>query len=70
LSRPIGAIGCSLLQMAPAAAPDAMAPSLLVLTIVAILAWRAGPLPLILGGALIGAGSRLEPLQRLKDLGP
>src|SRR5476649_2958350 len=47
----IGAIGVSLLQMAPHAAPDAFALFLLALTVVAILAWRAGPLPLMLGGA-------------------
>jgi chromate transporter len=64
----IGAIGFSLLQMAPAAVPDAVTLGLLVLTIIAILAWRAGPLPLMLGGAFIGASSRLNPLQRLKEL--
>jgi len=64
----IGAIGYSLLQMAPAAAPDAVALALLVLTVIAILAWRAGPLPLMLGGAFIGATSRLNPMRQLKDL--
>lgn len=64
----IGAIGVSLLQMAPHAAPDAFAVFMLALTVTAVLAWRAGPLPLMLGGACIGATSRLNPLQRLKDL--
>jgi chromate transporter len=64
----IGAIGVSLLQMAPHAAPDAFAVFLLVLTVAAMLAWRTGPLPLMLGGACIGATSRLNPLQRLKEL--
>ena len=64
----IGAIGVSLLQMAPYAAPDAFAVFLLALTVAAMLAWRAGPLPLMLGGACIGAASRLNPLRRLKDL--
>jgi chromate transporter len=64
----IGAIGVSLMQLAPQAAPDAFAAILLALTVAAMLAWRAGPLPLMLGGASIGATSRLNPLQRLKEL--
>ena len=61
----IGAIGMSLMQIAPHAAPDAFAVFLLALTVAAMLAWRAGPLPLMLGGAFIGATSRLNLLQRL-----
>lgn len=64
----IGAIGVSLLQMVPHAAPDAFAAFLLALTVAAMLEWAAGPLPLMLGGACIGATRRLNPLQRLKEL--
>jgi len=65
----IGTVGCSLLQMAPDAVPDGFAAFLLVLTVAAILAWRAGPLRLMLGGAYVGATSRLNPLERLQELG-
>ncbi|MEO8441861.1 MAG: chromate efflux transporter [Betaproteobacteria bacterium] len=64
----IGVLAVALAQMAPHAAPDAFTAFLVVLTIVAMLWWRAGPLPLMLGGACIGATSRLNPLQRLRDL--
>jgi len=64
----IGVVACSLLRMAPDAAPDAFALCLLFLTVAAILAWRATPLPLMLGGAYIGATSRLNPLERLKEM--
>jgi chromate transporter len=64
----IGAISMSLLQMAPHAVPDAFTFFLLVLAVAAMLLWRAGPLPLMIGGAFIGATSRLNPLQRLKEL--
>jgi chromate transporter len=50
----IGIIAVSLVQMAPNAAPDTFAAVLGVLTITALL-WRPmGPLPLMLGGALMG----------------
>ena len=64
----IGVLAVALAQMAPHAAPDAFTAFLVALTIVAMLWWRAGPLPLMLGGAYIGATSRLHPLQRLKEL--
>ncbi len=64
----IGAIAVSLLQMAPHAAPDAFTAFLAVFAVAAMLLWRAGPLPLMLGGACIGVTSRLNPLQRLKEL--
>ncbi len=51
----IGIITVSLLQMAPYAAPDLFASAVLIVA-VAMLMWRqAGPLPLMLGGAAIGA---------------
>ena len=64
----IGALAVALLQMAPHAAPDGFTALLLILTITAMLWWRAGPLSLMLAGGYIGATSRLNPLQRLKDL--
>ena len=64
----IGALAAALLQMAPHAAPDGFTALLVILTIGAMLWWRAGPVPLMLGGGYIGATSRLNPLQRLKDL--
>ncbi len=64
----IGALSVSLLQMAPHAVPDAFTFFLLVLAVAAMMLWRAGPLPLMLGGAFVGATSRLDPLQRLKEL--
>ena len=64
----IGALSVSLLQIAPHAVPDAFTFFLLVLAVAAMMLWRAGPLPLMVGGAFIGATSRLDPLQRLKEL--
>lgn len=50
----IGIIAVTLLQLAPNAAPDAFAAALGLAT-VAILLWRPiGPMPLMLGGALLG----------------
>lgn len=64
----ISLISLSLVQMAPHAAPDAFTAFLTLLTVAGMVAWNLGPLPLMLGGALLGAGSRVNPLQRLKEL--
>ena len=64
----IGALAVSLWQMAPHAAPDAFTVFLLIVTVAVSLWWRVGPLSLMLGGGFIGATSRLNPLQRLKEL--
>jgi len=40
----------------------------MVLTIAGMLTWSLTPLPLMLGGGLIGIGGRMNLLQRLKDL--
>jgi chromate transporter len=64
----IGVICVSLVQMAPHAAPDAFTAILTLLTVAGMLSWNLGPLPFMLGGALAGAGSRMNPLQRLKEL--
>ena len=64
----IGVIAVALAQMAPHAAPDAFTAFLALCTVAAMLAWRAGPLPLMLGGGVIGVLSRARPLQRLREL--
>lgn len=64
----IGIISVSLMQMAPHAAPDAFTATLMVLTIAGMLIWSLAPLPLMLGGGLIGVIGRMSPLQRLKEL--
>jgi chromate transporter len=64
----IGIISVSLMQMAPHAAPDAFTAILMVLTVAGMLIWSLAPLPLMLGGGLIGIGSRMNLLQRLKEL--
>jgi chromate transporter len=50
----IGAIAVSLVQMAPQAAPDPFTWVLLALTVLILLLRNVGPLPVMLGGALIG----------------
>jgi chromate transporter len=64
----IGAISVSLVHLAPHAAPDAFTAVLTMVTITAMFTWNAGPLPMMLGGALIGAGRKLNVLQRLREL--
>lgn len=64
----IGAISVSLLQMAPHAIRDAFTASVALLTVAGMLAWKLGPLPLMLGGALAGTVSRLNPVQRIREL--
>lgn len=64
----IGIISVSLIQMAPHAAPDAFTVMLMVLTVAGMLLWSLAPLPLMLGGGLIGVIGRMSPLQRLREL--
>ena len=64
----IGVISVSLLHLVPYAAPDAFTAGLLVLTVVLILAFSMGPLPLIGAGALTGIVSGWRPLQRIKEV--
>ena len=59
----IGVISVSLAHMAPHAVPDAFTASLTLLTVAGMLAWSLGPLPLMLGGALAGAASKLNPIR-------
>lgn len=64
----IGVISVSLLYLTPHAAPDAFTAALLGLTVVVMLAYSLGPLPLIMGGALAGITSSYRPIQRLRDV--
>ena len=65
----VGAIAVSIVHLAPHAAPDAFAAALLVLTVIAMLAWRRLPVvPLTLGGGLVGIIARSKLLHRLREL--
>lgn len=64
----IGVISVSLLRMAPHAVPDAFTAALALLTVAGMLAWRIGPLPLMLGGAIAGIFRRINPIERLRAL--
>ena len=64
----IGVLAVSLAHLAPHAAPDAFTMVLMGLSIAAMLAWSLAPLKMILAGSLLGVLSRLNPVQRLKDL--
>jgi chromate transporter len=64
----IGVISVSLLHLLPYAAPDAFTVGLLALTVMAMLACRIGPFPLIGAGALTGIVSGSRPLHRLKEV--
>lgn len=61
----IGALAVSLVQMAPHAAPDIFTRALLVVTIGLLLLRNVGPLPVMLGGGLIGLLSRSPAWERL-----
>jgi chromate transporter len=63
----IGALGVSLVQMAPHAAPDVFTWILLALTIGILLLRNVGPLPLMAGGAAIGFLSRGSLLKRIVE---
>lgn len=66
----IGATGASLAQMIPHAAPDALTFALLLSTIVLMLLWRLGPLPLMVGGAGLGIARRGRIWERLREIAP
>lgn len=51
----IGCLVVTLAQLLPHAAPDMFGWTLLVLTIIVLVLWRIGPLPLIIGAGLLGA---------------
>lgn len=64
----IGAIGVSLGQMIPHAAPDTFTLFLFLGAIVLMIAWRIGPLPLVIGGAIIGTQLRTRFMDRLREI--
>ena len=61
----IGALAVSLVQVAPHAAPNFVAWCLLAITVGLILLRRAGPLPLMVGGGLIGLLSKGDAWERI-----
>jgi chromate transporter len=65
----IGALAVSLVQMAPHAAPDPFTWLLLALTVLLLLLSKVGPLPLMLGGALVGLLSKGKAWERIHDIG-
>jgi chromate transporter len=63
----IGILAVSLFRLAPAALPDLFAVAILIATVLALLAWRVGPLKLMLAGGAAGVlRSSLVPLPALK----
>ena len=64
----IGAIAVAILQLAPHAAPDVFTGVVLVLTVIAMLAWKLPVLPSLLCGGLIGILARSKILLRLREL--
>ena len=54
----IGAIAVSLAAILPHAAPDPFAMAILLATVIAILLWRARPLPLMVAGGAVGVARR------------
>ena len=64
----IGALGASLAQMVPQAAPDPFTACLLVLTVGVLLLRNIGPLPLVCGGAVLGLLAKAGPWERVARL--
>jgi chromate transporter len=52
----VGVLGVSLVRMAPHAVPNAVAITLLVGTLIAVLGWRISASTLMLAGAVVGVG--------------
>ena len=64
----IGALGASLTQMVPRAAPDPFTACLLILTVGALLLRNIGPLPLVFGGAVLGLIAKAGLWERVERL--
>ena len=64
----IGCLAVTLARLLPHAAPDAFALILFCAGVTVLLAWRLGPLQLVLAGGALGLAARWKPLQRLKEL--
>ena len=61
----VGAIGVTIIQLLPHAAPDLFTGVLLALTVIALLAWRLPVLSVAVCGGLIGIVARSRLVQRL-----
>jgi chromate transporter len=61
----VGAIGVTIIQLVPHAAPDLFTGVLLALTVIALAAWRLPVLSAVVGGGLIGIVARSKLVQRL-----
>ena len=61
----VGAIGVTIVQLLPHAAPDLFTGLLVALTVIALLAWRLPVLSLVVGGGLIGIVARSKFVHRL-----
>jgi len=65
----IGVLTVSLFHLAPYALPDPIAITLLIGTVVALLAWRIGAIKLVLAGTLVGVlRSRLLSVPGIKAM--
>ncbi len=64
----VGTISVSILQLAPHAAPDAFTAVVLMLTVLALLAWRLPALRLLMCGGLVGILARSRLVHRLLGL--
>lgn len=65
----IGVLAVSLLQMTPHAVPDRFAAAVFIVALIALLGWRVGALPAMLGGAGLGVlRDRIVALPGLRAL--
>lgn len=51
----VGILAVSLFRLAPHALPDLFAVSILMLSLVAVMAYRLGAIRLVIGGSMLGA---------------
>ena len=61
----LGAIGVTIIQLLPHAAPDLFTGLLVALTVIALAAWRLPVLSVVVGGGLIGIVARSKLVHRL-----
>jgi hypothetical protein len=65
----MGVLVIALVRMAPHALPDSLAITILMGTLIALLAWRIGALKLMSAGAVVGVlRSRLLPLPGVRAI--
>jgi hypothetical protein len=63
-----GAIGLTVVHLAPTAAPDAFTGVLFVITIAGLLLWQIPAVPAAVGGGILGILARSSLLLRLREL--